>query len=306
LAVFGIVDVALVGGALAVTQSQSHGKPSPIPTFSSNAIPSPTSTPSPDPAADGSGPSTASPVSADLSMPAPRMLSAVSATEAWRATPGSCSGATNSVVEHTVDGGATWTAANTTHYGIRTVVAVDANSARARIVGGSGDSCTTGLFQSFTAGKFWAAYPLNTGTPDYIDPSTGALHLASGVEQAPCVAPLSVAESTAGAAVLCADGALFGRATGASWAKLAVSGVLALASNGADFTIATAGTSTCTGISIGSLATVTPASATVTSVGCAQVTDAAGLTLAQRGSALWLWAGSSAQVSTDAGATWSS
>jgi hypothetical protein len=49
---------------------------------------------------------------------------------------------------------------------------------------------------------------------------------------------------------------------------------------------------------------VTPASSPVTSVGCAMVRDVAGITLSQRGSALWLWAGDALQVSTDAGATW--
>lgn len=300
IAVFLLVDAALVAGALASNRPQTVGEAHPIPTFSSTLSPTPTptpvSTPTPTPPASAESPAAVA--------PAPRVLVAVSGTDAWRSSGGSCTGA-DAVVEHSTDGGVTWTAASTSRYSVHTVFAMDANTARARLVGGIGDGCTAGGVQTFTKGSFWAAYPLSSGAPDYVDPSSHQLQLSTGPEKAPCTAPLQVAENENGgsAAALCEDG-LYVRAKTGSWKKAAVSDALALTVSGTGFTAAATGTGSCRGVGLVSVVASPDGAPDVTGTGCAEVTDTSQLAVAQSGTAVWLWAGSSVFVSNDSGATW--
>lgn len=301
LVVFVVADGALVTGALAATHAHDYGAPHAIPTFSASVAAVATQTPSPTATKGSSTPGTTS-ASSDTVSAAPRILVAVSATEAWRSTRGDCSGP-DAVLEHTTDGGATWSVASTAQYGIHTIAGLDANAALVRVVGGVGSVCTTAASQSYTAGRFWASYSLTTGNPAYLDAKTRSLALKVGVEKAPCAAPLTFAESSTGAAVLCTDG-LYVQPKSAAWSPLAVPGALALAADGAGFTVAANRPSSCHGVAILTLATASAVGSTVRQLGCAPVADPTGVTIAQQSSALWMWAGSSVIVSADGGATW--
>ncbi len=293
--VFVLVDVALVVVALAATHSDVPRTHGPIPTFSSppRATPTPTATSTPT--------ATATPLATDTAA-APRFLSALSATDAWRATPGSCSGA-DAVVEHSTDGGARWVIASTTRYAIHRVLALDGGATHTGVVGGVGDACTPRYYTTFTGGKFWAEYPDSLAGAVFIDPGNNALHLAASTVAAPCIAPLQIAKSSNGVAVLCTD-VVFVRSAAASWVRLPMSGVLAVAASDSGYTLAVSGASGCSGVRIESLPSAVTAASSPTTVGCASLAETSQVTLAQHGSVLWLWSGMSVKVSTDAGATW--
>ncbi|RFA13985.1 hypothetical protein B7R22_10145 [Subtercola boreus] len=84
----------------------------------------------------------------------------------YRATPGTCTGnstATDSVIELTTDGGATWTNVNPTDLRIRSVeklIVVD--DSHVDLLATYGASCTESAISTFTQGEFWQAYPNRT------------------------------------------------------------------------------------------------------------------------------------------------
>jgi len=287
IAAFLLVDVALVGWAVSASHPDVEAKPGPIPTFTNR----------PDTPAASATPTTP----ATPTVAAPRLLVAVSATEAYRATRGACTGG-DTVFEKTTDGGATWQASKTGRYAFHTMLTLSgATDTHVSAVVGAGSSCAIGSYSSFTGGQFWQEYPDNLADANYIDPADrSTLHLAGATQDAPCPAALQLATGTNSTAVLCAD-TVFTRAGNGVWASAAVPGVLALAPSDDGYTLAVAGVTGCSGVAIESL----DVGGTPAPVGCdAAVTSPAGVTLAQQGSNLWLWSGDTVAVSTDAGATW--
>jgi hypothetical protein len=115
LGVLVLVDVGLIAAAVSSTQPRDRAEAGPIPTFSQEpgqdaTTPSPSETPT----------QTASAPAVENEDAPQVFLSAVSATEAWRATSGDCAG-TPARVERTTDGGETWGAV-TIPFDLRTVV----------------------------------------------------------------------------------------------------------------------------------------------------------------------------------------
>lgn len=288
IAAFLLIDVALVAWALTATHPDVSAKPGPIPTFT-NRPATPTATPTP------------TPPPAPTTQAAPRLLIAVSATEAYRATPGACTGA-DTVFEKSTDAGATWQASNTGQYKFHTMLTLSgASDTQISAVVGAGTNCAIGAYSSFTGGQFWQEYPNNLASANYIDPADRSkIHTGGAAQSAPCPAALQLASSANSTAVLCAD-TVFTRAGDGTWASAPLSGVLALAASDSGYTLAVAGVAGCPGVSIQSLAV----GGAPTVVGCAAaVTEPAGVTLAQQGQNLWLWSGDTVSVSTTAGATW--
>jgi photosystem II stability/assembly factor-like uncharacterized protein len=236
---------------------------------------------------------------------APRVLAAVSATEAYRATPGACSGG-DTVIEKTTDAGATWTAEPIARYNFHTVLALaDAADSRVSAVVGAGANCTVGYFSSFTGGQFWQEYPANLGAANFVDPADRTkIHTEAGIEASPCPSALQLAVDDGSAAVLCADSVAV-RAGQGEWATVPVSGALAITAGDSGYTVAASGVPGCAGVAIETITAAADAATQPTQVGCATgLADTSGLTLAQSGSELWLWSGSTVAVSHDAGATW--
>ena len=177
---FLALDVLLVGIAFSMNQAGPQQEPGPIPTF-------------------GTSPSRRAPARhraprrhrvqlAEVAAiaPAPRFLAAVSATEAWRASPGACPG-TSTVIERSTDKGATWKTLDTGNDAVHQIVSlINANRTRASVIGPAGADCKVGFFTSFTQGQDWATYPDNLAGATYLDPSDPAkLHVAGEVEAAP-------------------------------------------------------------------------------------------------------------------------
>jgi hypothetical protein len=286
------VDLVLVGFAVTRTHAAAAEPAGPIPTF---GVP-PTGTPTPAPTP------TASPVAA-----APRVLAAVSATEAWRATPGSCQGG-GAEVDHSTDGGATWQAVSPpVAQGAGQVLALTgASGANVSAVVASGAACTPDVFITQSSGQFWKEQAPSLAGSTFLEPgAAGSVHTSSGDAASPCAGPVQALDTGDGTvAVLCAAG-VSERADGQSaWVSSPVQGGLAIAATDHGYVLAASGASGCAGLAIESLPSPL-GSAAPTPVGCIQqLADPSAVTLSAAGSSVWLWSGGTTMVSTDGGATW--
>lgn len=288
---FLLVDIALVVWAVSTTRATDPAAAGPIPTFTNAPSNRPTPTVTPTPA----------PAPAPTAVAAPRILAVVNATEAYRATRGVCTGG-DAVVEKSTDAGATWATLPTTRYNFHTIMSLtDASDTHVAAVAGANANCAIGAYASFTGGQFWEQYPQNLPGSRYIDPADPAtIHTDAGAQPSPCPAALQLAESGDTTAVLC-EGTVALRAGQAAWTNVPVPGVLALAASDSGYTLAVSSVPDCAGVAIQSL----PLDGTQpAAVGCAPVTDPAGVTIARSGAELWLWSGTSVLISHDAGATW--
>lgn len=308
LAAFVVLDIVLVLIAVHGVGARPQQSPGPIPTFSSPATPIPESTPSPTPSATG----TAAPASSTISeVP---LLSAVSATEAWRVSQGTCgvagtTAATRAKVERSTDGGSTWKTVDLGSNALDDVVSLSAGTSRDTVVGGRGASCALAASVSYTNGQFWKSSPSDVASSAYLSPSDGSVHLSSGKVASPCASPERVIEGATQTVVLCGDGLRVRQGAG-SWASLDLSGLVAVDPTSGAFLVARTGVTGCSGIDIESLALPVGASSTPANLGCATPKggaaslSASDVALASAGSSVWLWAGDSTMISSDGGATW--
>ena len=300
-----IIDLVLVVLALQTTAPQPATTPGPIPTFTSPAspVPSPSGTVTPG-AAAASPSSTASTATAVTGVAGDRMLSAVSATEAWRATAGSCDGAAP-LLEHSTDGGVTWNAVQLPA-SVQAIAGLRASTAQVAILGATGTACTAQDFVSTNDGGTWS--PSSDPSVAGAGLLSGSVHLTSGsTVPAPCTGAFAVFEGNTTTTVLCPDVLVWRSGTGA-WVHVPVTGLAALTVNGSSYTIARQGVAGCSGIAVDSMVAygVTPSSA-LKQLGCATklASSAAGpVAIAQTGSDVWLWGGSSVARSLTGGASW--
>lgn len=287
--VFLALDALLIGYAL--TRSEPDGatpRPLPIPTFGVTPTPSPTPTAEPLPEAS------------------PRLMVSVDGTSGWRSTRGACPGGAP-LIERTDDGGASWTQTTIGGVALHGVLALSsASSAEVDAVGRVNSGCDLDVLASFTGGDFWNEYPERAGEFSYIDPTAPAVVTIEGSPvDSPCPTPLDLRTGDDSVIVLCND-SLFERPDGSTeWAPLTAPGVLAVTPNEVGgFTVASAGVEGCTGVAVQTLPSVSAETGPIL-VGC--IPDAAldGVTLAQSGTTVWLWAGDRVWVSPDGGASWS-
>lgn len=287
-----VIDVVLVGLAVSRTAPTTHGTAGPIPTFSSAAVPTATGTSAPQ--------SSATAGTATMVAPGRHLLSAVDGQEAWRASSGTCGG-DEAVLQHTVDGGRSWTAVGLGS-GVGTVLALRADGSAVSVVAGTGNDCAPTVRTSTDDGATWE---------DGSDGAAGAaigtdgLLLTTGTVDAPCPDPIEVFQGTYTTAVTC-DGEIEWRSGAGPWVSASIDGVRSLADAGNDYTIARTGVAPCDGVQIASMpAAKVTATTEATAVGCATVADPGGaVTIARAGQHVWLWAGGDVQVSDDGGVTW--
>ena len=295
LGVLVLVDVGLIVAAVSSTQPRAQAEAGPIPTFSQEPIkdvvtPPPSETPTPTASSSAAGSDSTSQV----------FLSAVSATEAWRATSGDCAG-TPARVERTTDGGATWDAM-TLPFDLRTVVALSAGSERTSVYGGVGDSCALQYWSSFTGGEFWKEYPSDAIGVAYADQT--AVRLSDGSVPAPCASPTRVLSQGSNAIVACPD-ILEARTGTGDWLAINVPGLQDVAASEAGYLLAVGGDDGCDGIVVQSVTTPITADSAPNPVGCAASAPAVeGVALSRSGKTVWLLAGGKSFVSTDEGQTW--
>ena len=282
-----IVDVALVALALARTAPETHGTPGPIPTYSHG--PSATAKPS----------ASASPQAGAAGTTAHHLLSAVTSLEAWRASSTSCD-APKAVLEHTTDGGKTWT---TVSIGddVRTVTGMRATTDGLSVLVGVGDTCTDAVRTTTDDGATWKDGAVGAAGAGI---TSRGIVLGAATEQPPCADPVDAFRGSRTTVVVC-DGQVEWREGTGAWVDLPLGGVRAIAVDGDEYTLARVGTPSCAGVQIETM----PASGvtdrtTTTPIGCNHVSTDGPVALDRAGGAVWMWAGDGVAVSADGGATW--
>lgn len=289
-----VVDILLVALALGRTAPAENGKPGPVPTFTSTPMAPENASPTPTPSATATGDATGQ-ASAGR-----RLLSAVSASEAWRASGGECSGS-KATLEHTIDAGATWTPI-TLGEDVGTVLALRAESNSVSVLVGIGDGCEPTVRTSADDGATWSA-----GTPG----GAGAgftndnLVLSTGTVTSPCANPTDAFEGKFTTVVVCKDVVQWRSGTRA-WVPVPVPGVRSIADDGNAYLIAEVGASGCKGVQIASLPAVNVTTATKTTpVGCAAGAGRDGsIVIARNSQSVWLWSGNDVLTSASGGTSW--
>ncbi|KFF58755.1 hypothetical protein JF66_16260 [Cryobacterium sp. MLB-32] len=304
MALFVLMDIGLVVYAVTVI-------PPPQQTMTTNTVlsasrPDPTATPTPTPAAAPAAP-----------IAPRRVLSALNATTAWRATVGTCPSA-RATPEISTDAGATWTGFDAgSKTGASSVLVINALSdSEASFVTLLAADCTPHLVATYVAGADWADYPLRLTGNWYVIPSEPAIvHSPLGAFAVPCPAAISVAsQSATHGAVLCAPdptaaaaGPTIARTAdgGSTWTPpVPVPGAVNLSAlAGGGYVVAAAGQPGCAGVRILTLPDTKTAPPTL--AGCREATfDPGDVAIASSPGSLWLWAGAIMSASSDGGATW--
>ncbi|WP_123654448.1 hypothetical protein [Curtobacterium sp. ZW137] len=291
-----VIDVVLVSLALGRTSPEQNGPAGPIPTFTST--PDTTEAPSPSASSTSAPSASADPASATSS--ARRLLSAVDGLEAWRASAGTC-GVDEPVLEHTVDGGATWVPVDL-GADVGSLMAIRASSTGLSVLAGVGDGCTTTVRTSTDHGATWIAGASGAAGAGI---AADGIVLSTGTVDEPCSDPIDAFQGQRTAVVVC-DGQLEWRTGTSAWVDVPVGGVRSLAVDGNDYTLARVRTAQCQGVAIETMSAigVTPSTAT-TAVGCVDDADSSGpVSIDRAGEDVWLWAGDDVTVSADGGVTW--
>ena len=287
-----VVDVVLVALALSRTAPADNGHPGPVPTFTSTPLPP-----------ESGSPTTSASATGDASGPGGsgrHLLSAVGASEAWRAVSGACSGS-NAYLEHSTDGGASWTPV-TLGDDVNNVLALQAGTGTVSVLVGVGDDCDPTVRTSSDDGATWKAGAPGAAGAGIVK---AGLLLSSGVVPAPCSDPIDAFQGKYTTAVVCHDQVQWRSGTRA-WVPVPVKGVRSVADDGDLYMIARVGAADCGGVEIDSMPAVGVTAGTKTSpIGCAgQATQDGAVVISRSGQAVWLWSGSSVLTSPDGGVSW--
>jgi hypothetical protein len=231
-----------------------------------------------------------------------RLLSAVGTSEAWRAVSGTCSASSGASLEHSTDGGTSWTQVRLGD-DVGTVLALRASSSTLSVLVGVGDGCEPTVRTSTDDGVTWKAGAPGAAGAGIVE---AGLVLSTGVIASPCADPENVFEGKYTTAVVCHNEVQWRSGTRA-WVAVPVLGVRSIADNGDAYTVARVGIPGCDGVQIAAMPAVGVTSSTqVTAVGCddQQADDASPVAVARAAQAVWLWSGDRVTVSTDGGAAW--
>jgi len=296
---FILVDVVLVVWALSVRTEVTAAEPSrPVPTFTTDKT---TMTPTP------------APVVSTVAVPSIRLLSALDADTAWRATTGECPAAA-AAPELTTDAGATWKGTDAT--GDVQVTALQSlhvvSNTLVELTGLAAADCAPQFVKSFVAGDDYASYPKELASRWYVDPAERSIvHTPDGDVAAPCSSVVALAPRTDvanEAAVLCDDTRVFITEDSAgSWSDpVQAPGAVNLAVTSVGYLVASVGLPECAGVQ---LVAMSARSSTATPTGCVPV-DApkeampGNVAISEASGTVWLWAGTVLRRSSDGGVTW--
>lgn len=286
-----VIDIALVTLALGRTAPEENGPAGPIPTYSSSPRPGSGST--------GSAPPAGPPDSADGAA-SHRLLSAVDAKEAWRASSGTCGGSAP-VLEHTTDGGDGWSPV-ALGGDVRSLLSIRGSDDTLAILAGVGSDCTPTVRTSNDGGGSWSAGAAGAAGAAV---DADSVVLSTGTIASPCSGPRGAYQGQRTAVVIC-DGSVQWRTGNSAWVPVAMTGVRAVLDAGDRYTIARVGATGCDGVQIASMpaVSVTPTT-TADPVGCAADAPAGDDVAVDRaGPAVWVWSGDDVMVSNDSGASW--
>jgi len=299
MAAFLLFDVGLVIFALTATKpASSAGTVAEAPAAVEPAVVEPLVTPA-----------AVVPVETTATVPPTRILSALDASTAWRASTGACPAATADP-ELTTDSGATWESFNAS-------IETDASSILAMNVIDETEvslvtlnlaDCAPQLVSSFVAGNQWKAYPERAAAEWYVDPATpSTVHSPSGDVAAPCAAVVTTAATDdSRAAVLCADASIFTTVdAGATWsAPTSIPGAASLAATAESYEVAVTNPVGCVGVSLVKVSVDGVLDTTARACLAATVNPGETAVSAAGDGTLWLWAGDAFARSTDGGASW--
>ena len=302
LAVFLLFDIGLVFFALTATKPASSAGTVAGARPSEPAVVKPVET---------TEPTVVEPVEteATATVTPTRLLAALDASTAWRASTGACSVA-SAEPELTTDSGATWESFNASiDTDASSILAINViDDTETSLVTLDLADCAPQLVSTFVAGNQWRAYPERVSVEWYVDPASPAtVHSPSGDAAAPCEAVTTIAATDdSSAAVLCTDASVFTtQDAGATWsAPTSVPGAAALAATAGGFEIAVANPAGCIGVSL--VAVSADGVLDATDRACLAATINPGETavsVAEDGT-LWIWAGDAFARSTDGGASW--
>ena len=303
LAVFLLFDVGLVFFALTATK----------PASSAGTVVEPVETTEP---TGGEPAQTAEPrvvepveTAATATVTPTRLLAALDASTAWRASTGACPAA-SADPELTTDSGATWESFNaSSETDASSILAINViDDTETSLVTLDVADCAPQLVSTFVTGNQWKAYPERAAAEWYVDPATPAtVHSPSGDAVAPCtgVATLAATDDSS-AAVLCADATVFTtQDAGATWsAPTSVPGAAALAVTTDGYEVAVANPVDCVGVSLFKVSVDGVLDATARACLAATVSPGETAVSAAEDGTLWLWAGDAFARSTDGGTSW--
>jgi hypothetical protein len=241
-----------------------------------------------------------------------RILAALDATTAWRATTGACPD-TAAAPELTTNGGVTWKTTDATEPAkVTALQSIMVSSAKvASMVGLAQAGCAPQFVKTFIAGDNYASYPKELDSAWYVDPANRArVHSPAGDQSAPCDAVVTLAPRDAeAAAVLCANGGVYATSDGAaSWSPPAtVSGAISLTATESGYLAAVAGRAACAGVQV--LSITNDLASAPGPAGCFPVVEPAetlseNVAMSAAHATIWLWAGNMLVRSSDSGSTW--
>ncbi len=285
-----VVDVVLVAMALGHTTPGAVGTPRPAPTFGVSPEGTPSASPTPSPSETAQG---------EAAGESRRLLSAVDGREAWRASSATCPVA-QVVLEHTVDGGATWTPV-TLGEDVRALWGMRATTEGLSLLEAVGDDCAPTERTTTDDGATWKAAAAGAAgagiTPD-------GVRLGSTTVANPCPQPLDAFQGSTTTVVVC-DGQVEWRTGTAAWVDVPLGGVRGVAVDGSSYTLARIGNPECDGVQFETMTAVGVTPATPTNrVGCSDAQTEGPIAIDRAGQAVWMWAGDEVLVSTDGGKTW--
>jgi hypothetical protein len=237
--------------------------------------------------------------------PAGRLLFAVSSKEAWRATVGDCD--TPGKIERSSDGGASWERLVRTGSGPIVRLGQE-QGGKIFTVSGTGPSCKVPYVAYLDGDRVTdsANDPIGVWypTPNDRDEVNGP----EGTKTRPCeqhavgLAALDLYQ----ALIVCSDGAVKSTPdSGKTWRELRrFPNTLAVTTGDGRYWLAGIDNN-CNGIAVRSLR-VKGGKSSSASKGCISVHDATTgeIAIDVSGNAIWVWAGSQVQISTDEGRTW--
>ena len=305
VSLFVLVDLALIGWALNSTRgapAAPQAEDLPVATTPQLA---PTETPTPEPTA-------AAPTFTLAEAVAPtRIITALSATTAWRAQTGPCP-VTAAEPEYTLDGGVTWTTTDATGpTGVTAIqsITVEADGI-ASMVALDGTDCAPQFVKTFVAGDNYRAYDDQLENNWYVNPDEPLTVVGpTGAADSPCGQVVSLAPtSQTAAAVLCSDQTVFMTDSGgADWiGPVSAPSTVGISASVAGYRLASVGHVDCAGIRLGMLLRGQSA---VDVTGCLQsetitADSAAGTAVSEADGAVWVWTQDQVSRTMDGGATW--
>lgn len=299
IALLVAMDILLVVLALQSASPRTNGSPAANTPAPSALEPAATTPASP----SGGGETTVTPTTPT------RILGALDENVAWRATTGACQDAV-ATPELSVDGGATWTAADLTGAtGITALQRIFVTGSDTAAFLGAGSDCTPEVMRTFVAGADFEEDPGQLDGSWYLAPvGSATVHAPGGDVSAPCesaivVAPLDETRAT----VLCDDGSLhLTTDTGVSWTALApLPGAITVTETADGFLVASIGSESCAGVQLTTLGVDddrTSLGCVESSVSAAELAGSTALDWTDDG--IWMWVDERLLISTDEGATW--